>query len=519
MAIGWLGKETGAEVVAVAVDVGQGGEDMDTIRERALACGAVEAVVVDAKDEFADDFCLPALQANVLYMDRYPLVSALSRPLIVKHLVTAARMHGASTVSHGCTGKGNDQVRFEVGVSSLAPDLQVIAPVRDYAWTREKAIEYAVDNDLPIDVTKKSPYSIDQNVWGRAVETGFLEDIWNAPIEDVYAYTADPAVTRDPDEVVISFVDGVPTAIDGVPVTMLQAIEQLNARAGAQGVGRLDVVEDRLVGIKSREVYEAPGAIALITAHQELESVTVERDLARFKRTVDQRWGELVYDGLWFSPLKRALDEFIASSQVSVTRRRPDDPARRPGRSHRPAQRHQPVRLQPRDVRRRRLLRPVAGQGLRGAVGPAEQARRPTRPAATRRPPGPARDGWRGDQALGRSVPLRAVGGADRALAVDPLRLGAGAVRPRGLAGPRPGAGAGRAARRRRPRRSCSAVSTSSSGASATARSRPVPADEDVHTALERGLVEIVGPVGRGTAAGRAVPQRPDRDPGPALPA
>jgi argininosuccinate synthase len=204
-------------------------------------------------------------------------------------------------------------------VSSLAPDLQVIAPVRDYAWTREKAIEYAVDNDLPIDVTKKSPYSIDQNVWGRAVETGFLEDIWNAPIEDVYSYTADPAVTRDPDEVVISFVDGVPTAIDGAPVTVLQAIEQLNARAGAQGVGRLDVVEDRLVGIKSREVYEAPGAIALITAHQELESVTVERDLARFKRTVDQRWGELVYDGLWFSPLKRALDAFIASAQVSVT--------------------------------------------------------------------------------------------------------------------------------------------------------------------------------------------------------
>jgi argininosuccinate synthase len=319
VAIGWLGKETGAEVVAVAVDVGQGGEDMETIRQRALACGAVEAVVVDAKDEFAEGFCLPALQANVLYMDRYPLVSALSRPLIVKHLVTAARMHGASTVSHGCTGKGNDQVRFEVGVSSLAPDLQVIAPVRDYAWTREKAIEYAVDNDLPIDVTKKSPYSIDQNVWGRAVETGFLEDIWNAPIEDVYAYTSDPAVSRDPDEVVVSFVDGVPTAIDGTPVTMLQAIEQLNARAGAQGIGRLDVVEDRLVGIKSREVYEAPGAIALITAHQELESVTVERDLARYKRTVDQRWGELVYDGLWFSPLKRALDSFIASSQVSVT--------------------------------------------------------------------------------------------------------------------------------------------------------------------------------------------------------
>ena len=319
VAIGWLGKETGAEVVAVAVDVGQGGEDMDVIRARALGCGAVEAVVVDAKDEFAEGYCLPALRANVLYMDRYPLVSALSRPLIARHLVAAARAHGATTVSHGCTGKGNDQVRFEVGVRSLAPELSVIAPVRDYAWTRERAIEYAVDNDLPIDVTKRSPYSIDQNLWGRAVETGFLEDIWNAPIEDVYAYTADPAAPRPPDEVVITFAAGVPVAIDGRPVTMLQAVEELNSRAGAHGVGRLDVVEDRLVGIKSREVYEAPGAIALITAHQEIESVTVERDLARFKRTVDQRWAELVYDGLWFSPLKQALDEFVASSQAAVS--------------------------------------------------------------------------------------------------------------------------------------------------------------------------------------------------------
>jgi argininosuccinate synthase len=319
VAIGWIGRETGAEVVAVAVDVGQGGEDMDTIRKRALACGAVEAVVVDAKGEFAQAFCLPALQANALYMDRYPLVSALSRPLIVRHLVAAAREHGASAVSHGCTGKGNDQVRFEVGVASLAPDLRVIAPVRDYAWTREKAIDYAVDNALPIDATKRSPYSIDQNVWGRAVETGFLEDIWNAPIEDVYAYTADPAVSREPDEVVISFEAGVPTAIDGQAVTVLEAIQRLNERAGAQGIGRLDVVEDRLVGIKSREVYEAPGAVALITAHQELESVTVERDLGRFKRTIDQRWGELVYDGLWYSPLKRALDAFVASTQQAVT--------------------------------------------------------------------------------------------------------------------------------------------------------------------------------------------------------
>jgi argininosuccinate synthase len=319
VAIGWIAEETGAEVIAVAGDVGQGGEDLDVIRERALACGAVDAVVADIRDEFANEYCLPALQANSLYMDRYPLVSALSRPAIVKHLVTAARYHGASIVAHGCTGKGNDQVRFEVGIGALAPELKVLAPVRDSGMTRDKAIAFAAEKGLPIDVTKKSPYSIDQNVWGRAVETGFLEDIWNGPIEDVYDYTQNPAVQREADEVVISFVRGVPVAIDGKPVTVLQAIEQLNIRAGAQGVGRIDMVEDRLIGIKSREVYEAPGAMALITAHQELENVTVERDLARFKRGVEQRWAELVYDGLWFSPLKRALDEFLASSQEHVT--------------------------------------------------------------------------------------------------------------------------------------------------------------------------------------------------------
>jgi len=317
--IGWLTEQTGQDVVAVAVDVGQGGEDMDVIRQRALDCGAVEAVVVDAKDEFAEDFCLPAMRANALYLDRYPLVSALSRPLIVRHLAAAARSHGASTVSHGCTGKGNDQVRFEVGIANLAPELKVIAPVRDYAWTREKAIAYADEKGLPIATSKSSPYSIDQNVWGRAVETGFLEDIWNGPIEDVYAYTADPAVPRDPDEVLITFDAGVPIAIDGEKVSMLQAIQILNERAGAQGVGRLDLVEDRLVGIKSREVYEAPGATALIAAHMELENVTVERELARFKRGVDQRWGELVYDGQWFSPLKRGLDAFIDDAQSVVS--------------------------------------------------------------------------------------------------------------------------------------------------------------------------------------------------------
>ncbi|MDX6256315.1 MAG: argininosuccinate synthase, partial [Frankiales bacterium] len=271
VAIGWIAAETGAEVIAVAADVGQGGEDMDVIRQRALDCGAVESIVVDAKDEFADEFCRPALLANALYMGRYPLVSALSRPVIVKHMAAVAKSYGADLVAHGCTGKGNDQVRFEVGLANLAPNLVCLAPVRDSGMTRDKAIAFAAERELPIDVNKKSPYSIDQNVWGRAVETGFLEDPWNAPIEDVYDYTADPATPREADEVVITFAAGAPVAIDGKPVTMLEAIQLLNARAGAQGVGRLDMVEDRLVGIKSREIYEAPGALTLIAAHQELE--------------------------------------------------------------------------------------------------------------------------------------------------------------------------------------------------------------------------------------------------------
>jgi argininosuccinate synthase len=319
VAIPYLAERVDAEVIAVAVDVGQGGEDMEVIRKRALACGAVESEVIDARDEFAAGYCFGAIRANALYMDRYPLLSSLSRPLIVKHLVAAAARHGGTVVSHGCTGKGNDQVRFEVGIGALAPDLKVVAPARDFAWTRDKAIVYAESKGLPIETSKRSPYSIDQNVWGRAVETGFLEDIWNGPIEDVYAYTSDPSVTRDPDEVVITFDAGVPVAIDGETVTPYQAIVEMNRRAGAQGVGRIDMVEDRLVGIKSREVYEAPGAIALITAHQELEAVTVERDQARFKKSVDQRWGELVYDGLWFSPLKESLDTFIADTQRYVS--------------------------------------------------------------------------------------------------------------------------------------------------------------------------------------------------------
>ena len=320
VAISWIGHETGADVVAVSIDLGQGGEDMDTVRQRALGCGAVEAVVVDARDEFADDFCLPAIKANALYQNQYPLVSALSRPLIVKHLAAAAKEFGADAIAHGCTGKGNDQVRFEVGFNALVPDAEVIAPVRDYAWTREKAISFAEEHGLPINVTKKSPFSIDQNVFGRAVETGYLEDLWNAPTKDVYCYTEDPSVNwAAPDEVIISFKEGKPVALDGRQMSLLEIIEELNRRAGAQGIGRIDMVEDRLVGIKSLEIYEAPGAVTLIRAHREIENICMERELTRFKNRIEDRWTELVYDGLWYSPLKDSLDAFIAESQKHVT--------------------------------------------------------------------------------------------------------------------------------------------------------------------------------------------------------
>ena len=319
VAIGWIRERTGRDVVAVAVDVGQGGEDLEVIRRRALDCGAVRAYVVDAREEFASDYCMPALKANALYEGAYPLVSALSRPLIAKHLVDTARQIGSSTVAHGCTGKGNDQVRFEVSITSIAPELQCLSPVRDLALTRDVAIDYAVAHRLPIETTRHNPFSIDQNVWGRAVETGFLEDLWNAPTKDVYVYTDDPAYPPVPDELIITFDTGVPVAIDSEGVTPLEAVQELNRRAGAQGVGRIDVVEDRLVGIKSREVYEAPGAVALIEAHRALEALTLERLQRRFKRHVEQTWAELVYDAQWYSPLKDSLDAFVEDTQRYVS--------------------------------------------------------------------------------------------------------------------------------------------------------------------------------------------------------
>ena len=317
--IGWLKDATGKEVVAMAVDVGQGGEDMDVIRQRALDCGAVESVVIDAQAEFASDYIMPTLKANALYQKRYPLVSAISRPLIAKYLAKTAHELGADTVAHGCTGKGNDQVRFEASVAALAPDLFSIAPNRDLALTRDKAIEYAAKHNLPIEQSKKSPYSVDQNVWGRAVETGLLEDPWSAPIADIYTYTKDPDVQRDPTEVTIKFDEGIPVEIDGVRYTPIAMVKKMNELAGHHGIGRIDIVEDRLVGIKSREIYEAPAAIALIQAHEELENLTLERDVNRFKKGIEDKWATMVYEGLWFSDLKRSLDVFIDHTQRYVS--------------------------------------------------------------------------------------------------------------------------------------------------------------------------------------------------------
>ena len=317
--IGWLRDQTGKEVVALAVDVGQGGEDMEVIRQRALDCGAVESIVVDAKDEFANDFVMPALKANAMYQKRYPLVSALSRPVIVRHLARVARELSCDSVAHGCTGKGNDQVRFEAGIAALAPELSSIAPIRDLALTRDKAIAYAEEHGLPIQQSKKNPYSVDKNVWGRTVETGVLEDPWVAPGDDVWEYTDDPGSGLPADEVVIRFERGIPVAIDDKLVTPLQAIQHLNVIGGRHGVGRVDIIEDRLVGIKSREVYEVPGATVLINAHEELENLVMERDLNRYKRKVEADWANLVYDGLWFSGLKNSLDTFIDHTQQSVS--------------------------------------------------------------------------------------------------------------------------------------------------------------------------------------------------------
>ncbi|MDP8974864.1 MAG: argininosuccinate synthase [Actinomycetota bacterium] len=316
VAVRWLGDELGVEVIALAADVGQGG-DFERVRERALAAGAVEAVVVDCREEYARDYVAPALKANAKYEGKYPLVSALSRPVIVKHMVAAAREHGADAVAHGCTGKGNDQVRFEVSTRALAPDLETLAPVRGWGLTREQSIEYAERAGIPLTVTKESPYSVDQNLWGRTVECGILEDPWEAPPEDVYELTT-PSAT-EPVELTIRFEQGLPVALDGRELSLHDLIGEVTRVVGSYGWGRIDMVENRRVGIKSREIYECPGSLALLMAHADLEDLTLERELAHEKARLEPRYADLVYDGLWFSPLKEALDAFVEESQRFVS--------------------------------------------------------------------------------------------------------------------------------------------------------------------------------------------------------
>ncbi len=318
VAIPWL-REKGLEVVALTIDVGQPGE-FQQIREKAIRSGARKAYVVDARREFAQEYILPALKANALYEGQYPLSTALARPLIGKHLVDVARKEDADFVAHGCTGKGNDQVRFDLCTTALAPDLQVIAPARVWGMTRDQEIEYARERGIPVPVTQASPYSTDENLWGRSVEAGVLEDPLLEPPEEAFAWTKSPMEAPDePAYANVRFEEGVPVALGGRRMDLLAIIESLNAVAGAHGVGRIDHMESRVVGIKSREVYECPAATVLIRAHQALEAMVLPRDVLEFKRTVEARYAHLIYDGLWFTPLRESLDAFVESTQERVT--------------------------------------------------------------------------------------------------------------------------------------------------------------------------------------------------------
>ncbi|WP_368256601.1 argininosuccinate synthase, partial [Enterococcus innesii] len=317
VSIKWL-TDQGYDVVACCLDIGEG-RDTQSIKDKALAVGAIESYAIDAREEFAQDFALIALQGNTFYENSYPLVSALSRPLIAKKLVELALATGATTVAHGCTGKGNDQVRFEVAIAALAPHLKVIAPVREWKWSREEEIAYAAEKGVPIPADLDNPYSIDQNLWGRACECGVLEDPWATPPKGAYAITQELEDTPDvPTIVEITFDQGVPTAIDGETMNLAELIMKLNRMAGEHGIGRIDHIENRLVGIKSREVYECPGAIALMTAHKELEDLVFVRELAHFKPIIEQQLAQVIYDGLWFNPLTEALITFLKSTQVYV---------------------------------------------------------------------------------------------------------------------------------------------------------------------------------------------------------
>jgi len=319
VAIRWIRERYGMDVIALTVDVA-GDRDLEGTRQKAVKVGALKALVSDAKETFVNHFVFPALQANAVYQGTYPLATALSRPLMAKLLVDVALEEGASAVAHGCTGKGNDQVRFDVGVGALAPHLKVIAPAREWGMTREEAIAYAEKHDIPIPVTSASPYSIDENLWGRSIECGVLEDPWVEPPDDVYAWTRSPEDAPDqPAYVEIGFEKGVPADLDGRRMDGISLIRELNRLAGEHGVGRIDHMEDRLVGIKSREIYEAPAGTVLLIAHQALEAMTLSRDQLRFKERVASEYADIVYNGLWFSSLHQDLAAYVANSQRFVT--------------------------------------------------------------------------------------------------------------------------------------------------------------------------------------------------------
>ncbi|MCL5960980.1 MAG: argininosuccinate synthase [Chloroflexi bacterium] len=320
VAIRWLRDNYNLEVVTLTIDLGANDRDLETIRDRAMSIGAVKAVVIDAKDIFVKHFVFPALQAGALYEGKYPLATALARPLIASLLVDVAREESAGAVAHGCTGKGNDQVRFDVATAALAPDLKVIAPIREWKMSREEEIEYAVRRNIPIPVTAANPYSIDQNLWGRAIECGALEDPWAEAPVDAFEWTRNIGDAPDePTYLEIDFEQGIPTALNGERLGGVALVERLNDIAGRNGVGRIDLVENRLVGIKSREVYEAPAALTLHEAHQALEEVTLSKESARFKQIVAAQYADLVYNGQWFSSLHQDLAVYVASSQRHVT--------------------------------------------------------------------------------------------------------------------------------------------------------------------------------------------------------
>jgi argininosuccinate synthase len=318
-AVKWL-KDQNYDVICFAADLGQG-EDFDLIKERAVAAGASKIHIKDLQDEFLDDFVLPALKANAIYEGKYLLATALGRPLIAKYLVEIAHKEKAQAVAHGCTGKGNDQVRFEVTAGILDPKLEIIAPVREWEFkSRDEEIEYALANNIPIDVTKKKPYSIDRNIWGISIEAGVLEDLEKEPPEDAYLITrAQSNISSFGKYIEVYFEKGVPKKLDGKAYKLKTLINHLNEIGATYGVGRTDLVENRLVGIKSREIYEAPAATILYTAHKELESLVLDRELAHFKEIVSLKYAELVYYGLWYSNLKQALDRFVESTQKHVS--------------------------------------------------------------------------------------------------------------------------------------------------------------------------------------------------------